>query len=456
MSPCWHGLREAEPVWIGVRGSDAAPPASAPSAPEAAPVSRPRGSYVLDRALAESVAARPAIDPLKPAPLIASAMLQRYVVKPALVEKPAPQFEAQERQNTGSFRDATDDVVVTPGPPGTPLRVSEDGKMAIEDTDLGARQAKVFYATSGVMSSSNRKLRAKDSEYELYKAQTEAISVDNQAATKTVKLDKIMARRRVTGWSPPTNTNPKGRKGTKLKKKHRTADDAGLGLTVANVCGTVANNILRRDVATVVPVLNVALGMTSTGSPEYKAARAFVDLAVSLVQAQTNINNATTGPAVGQITRAYMNLMFNHPVQAAGIAQQLGVNVFADPQVGQAFGSLTLGTEDAHGTLDYAVANQANAQLRQTTTDTPLTHSKKTRDIWGSHYGAVVATSAGNKVTFENYARSHEDSGGLGGGADPVYYFQMYGPASNPAQTWHSQWTTAANPVINPITLVYG
>jgi len=335
------------------------------------------------------------------------------------------------------------------------LRVSEDGKMAIEDSNLSARQPKVFYATSGVMSSSNKKLRAKNSEYELYKAQTDAIRVDNQAQTKTLKLNKIMARRRVTRVALPSLKNPKGTKGTKLKAKHRTAADEGLGLTVANVCGTVANSIVRRDVATVVPALNVALGMTSAGSPEYKAARAFVDLAVSLAQAQGNINDATIGPAVGQITRAYMNLMFNQPVQAAAIAQQLGVNVFADPKVGQAFGSLTLGTEDAHGTLDYAVANQANAQLRQTVTDTPLTVTGKTRDIWGSHYGAVVATSAGNKVTFENYARSHEE-GQLGAGDDPIYYFQMYGPTSNPAQTWHGQWTTGANPVINPITLVYG
>gem|GEM_PF-5181160 len=423
--------------------------------PGAAPVTRQRGSDVLDRALADSVASRPAIDPFDRAPLVASSVLQRYVAKAALVEKPAPQFEAQEMQNTGRFRDANGAAVVTPGQAGTQLRVSEDGKMAIEDTNLSLRQPKVFYATNGVMSSSNTKLRAKNSEYELYNAQTDAIRVDNQAGTKTLKLNKIMARRRVTGVFPPTLNTPKGVKGTKLKEKHQTADDAGFGLTVANVCGTVANSIIRRDVATVVPVLNVALGMTSTGSPEYKAARAFVDLAVSLVQAQGNINNPTIGAAIGQITRAYMNLMFNHPLQAAALAQQLGVNVFADPKVGQAFGSLTLGTENAQGTLDYAVANPANAQLRQTLTDTPLTLSGKTRDIWGSHYGAVVATSAGNKVTFENYARSHEE-GQLGGGADPIYYFQMYGPDSNPAQTWHSQWTTGANPVINPITLVYG
>ena len=178
-----------------------------------------------------------------------------------------------------------------------------------------------------------------------------------------------------------------------------------------------------------------------------------MNLVVSVLQAQTHINDPTAG-AEDQIARAYMSLLVNHPAQASAIAQQLGVNVFADPTVGQAFGSITLGSAQT-GTPDYNVANQANAQVRQTLTATPNTPSGQTRDIWGTHYGAVVATSAGNKITFENYARTHEE-GHLGDGTDPIYYFQMYGPASNPAQTWHGQWTTGANPVINPITLTFG
>jgi len=80
--------------------------------PGASAATRQGGSDVLDRALADSVAGRAAIGPFQSVPRVASPVLQRYVVKAALVEKPAPQFEAQEMQNTGSFRDAHDNVVV--------------------------------------------------------------------------------------------------------------------------------------------------------------------------------------------------------------------------------------------------------------------------------------------------------------------------------------------------------
>jgi hypothetical protein len=75
--------------------------------------------------------------------------------------------------------------------------------------------------------------------------------------------------------------------------------------------------------------------------------------------------------------------------------------------------------------------------------------------MWGTHYGAVVAESKGNKITLENYGRQGEDP--TNKDKDPLYYFQMYGPGSGAAaDTWHGQWSTAATPLINPITMVYG
>lgn len=78
------------------------------------------------------------------------------------------------------------------------------------------------------------------------------------------------------------------------------------------------------------------------------------------------------------------------------------------------------------------------------------------RHGWGQHIGAVVAMSAGNRVTLENYARSHE-LGAMRQGPD--YYFQMYGPPNLPNQTWHHAWTAGAvaagiAPVKNAVTIV--
>lgn len=62
---------------------------------------------------------------------------------------------------------------------------------------------------------------------------------------------------------------------------------------------------------------------------------------------------------------------------------------------------------------------------------------------------------AGNKVTLENYARKGEgEAANLTGPYS--CYFQMYGPATNAAQTWHGTWSTGAHPVLNAITMVYG
>ena len=70
------------------------------------------------------------------------------------------------------------------------------------------------------------------------------------------------------------------------------------------------------------------------------------------------------------------------------------------------------------------------------------------------YFGAVVAESGGNKITLENYGRKHEEGSNLPN--DPIYYFQMYGPASAGGQSWYEAWNAGVNPTINTITLTYG
>jgi hypothetical protein len=79
------------------------------------------------------------------------------------------------------------------------------------------------------------------------------------------------------------------------------------------------------------------------------------------------------------------------------------------------------------------------------------------RNQWGQHIGAVVAVSGVDRVTLENYARTHEF--GALRDEEPDYYFQMYGPPSKPTQTWHHAWSAGAAaaglpPVKNAVTVV--
>ena len=74
-------------------------------------------------------------------------VLQRYVKGQALAVRGANEFTAQVKQASGSWRTAAGVQLATRGA-NTPLRISEDGQLAIEDSDLTARQPKVFYTTT--------------------------------------------------------------------------------------------------------------------------------------------------------------------------------------------------------------------------------------------------------------------------------------------------------------------
>ncbi len=358
-------------------------------------------------------------------------VLQRYALQQAAVVMGA-QFHAQVKQGNGSFRTGAG-VVTATGPNTTQLRVSEDGKMAIEDTDLSQRQPKVFYATQAVFNSANRALGRHNSHYRLFVDQTNAITVAD-AGGVAVRLHRILPKRDISWY-----------------KKH-TPTTKGMGVTVKDVCDQVASEIVGRDVALLLPKLDKAIGMDpNVTAHEYKVARWLFEkhtINEGAADQHVNVDVIQNAGTRDQIAHDYMQVLINAPVAAAAIAQELGINAFADPRVGQSFGSISMGNPTDQGILDEVTG------VRRRPLTPSAAPSGYTRDIWGTHYGAVVAESAGNKVTFENYGRKGEDPTNLAG--DPIYYFQMYGPTTNAAQTWHGQWTTGAHPVINPITMVYG
>ena len=103
---------------------------------------------------------------------------------------------------------------------------------------------------------------------------------------------------------------------------------------------------------------------------------------------------------------AYHAIQLNQPALAKQVAQSLGVNKFAMPNVGEAYETYRVGVgmpplqDEVAGTTHWV------------------------RHNWGQHIGGVVAASGNDRVTLENYARKHEIDN-MRTGAD--YYFQMYG-----------------------------
>ncbi|XHX77665.1 MAG: DUF4157 domain-containing protein [Stenomitos frigidus ULC029] len=150
-------------------------------------------------------------------------------------------------------------------------------------------------------------------------------------------------------------------------------------------------------------------------------------------------------PVTNNLDAAYSAVIAGYPrtpVQMAGdlqtALQDLGVNQYAAPEIGQIFGSSMTGMPDGSGRVaEYKTGKSKNASS----------------EGWSSHYGSVVAKSGGDSITLENYARVAEN-GGAAAGATQEYYFQMYGSALG--QSWHDTWTNAGRSVMNAVTTVFG
>jgi hypothetical protein len=398
-----------------------------------------------------------------------SGALQRYVRvnnnAPGVVVNPpgagvaAPQeFEAQQPLQPGQVGQ----VLVAGAPAG--LRVSEDGQMAIEDSDLTARQPKVFYAHQGVWQASNAALA--QSRFELYADRQNAITV-TLPAVGAIQLDRVLPRVVIpaAGAGAP-----------------RTPGEQGLSLNVDPDCIMIATAILGNPPPAQERELTIVRGAgASRDMGEYRTAAAMLEWARSmswwsvlwppswwerLTQGGRSRAERLTlekfraalggGPGMQAVAQQYAFLRRNNPATADQVAEALGVNVHAEPALGEAFESYQLGLPKnyVHGPGPDFEADPTGAT--QATLLSPNGAGPPTRHAWGQHIGVVVALSAGNRVTLENYARSHE-LGAMRTGPD--YYFQMYGPPTLPQQTWHHAWTAGAvaaglPPIKNAVTIV--
>ena len=149
------------------------------------------------------------------------------------------------------------------------------------------------------------------------------------------------------------------------------------------------------------------------------------------------------------VAQAYATFLTTYPATAAKLAKKLGVNEFAEPKVGEAFVTEAVGVTGHGGVVNWVVDATGATTTELLTADATVRGGQR-RSVWGNHAGAVVATSGGDKVTLENYARSGEDPAMMAD--DEIYYFAMYGPVTKPAQTWHQTWNQGTAPIANAVT----
>jgi hypothetical protein len=412
--------------------------------------------------------------------------IRRYFVHtPAKGRVKGQQFQAQEKAaDAASFVDPeTKKTTVTePAEKRPPLRVSDDGRIAIEDSDLKSRQAKVFYAEPSVVKESNARLLETGSKYQLFMETASVVSVPSKDGKPLHALGRVL----------PRNVQS-------FDKETGAYTDEGMTMEVQATCDEVAQAIvhtgnigdfpiLKKSIETAVGFgeLNVAkylLARVMNATPDEAVAAASKALQLgpqddaerqrrtdeklrapdpkadedarflrenNIVQTdeekakiaagkQTRIAGAVKAEMEAElkvgIADAYGKMLVKQPRLAAQLSAELGVNTDAAPAVGQAFGSVQMQAKDKR---DWRTGKQRTLEQGGS---------------WGSHYGAVIAKSGGDSVTLENYARNRENTG-IADATSAMYYFQMYG--SEKGQTWHETWANSDRRVVNPLTQVMG
>jgi hypothetical protein len=376
---------------------------------------------------------------------------QRYVLGAATHAVSTTELLGQVRQADNSFRDPTDPThkqIITAGTDPTvanSLRITEDGKMAIEHTNGGARQAKVFFAEPATIKSSNAALLKRGSRYLLATRTVGAITVNDQKGKSHV-LDAV---------EPILNPHATQKSTPKKVAPHLGGQAQGLAVGFENTCIAVAEAIVGKKYGTVKSGKN---WVSNVGIPTSQVKKLGLLTALEQGQWATAIADAMTKQGKRQhgtmneaaIAQAYGIFLNSHPAAATKLAKKLGVNEFVTPRVGQAYVTESVGLTANPGIVNWAQDSTGNTTTHLTIPDATVRGGTR-RTGWGNHAGAVVAASGGNTVTLENYARKGGEDPDLVDN-DPIYYFAMYGPASKPQQTWHQVWTQGTTPIANGIT----
>jgi hypothetical protein len=246
---------------------------------------------------------------------------------------------------------------------GQSLRLSDDGNMAIEDTDLSRRQPKEFYATSTIVRESNQALQRVGARVSLIQGA--------HALTIVTAKGQVIALYTVTphfAKAPPQNCNA----------------------MAAEVIGSSSGFTAMKKAAGMNAAKKIAV------DTQRLLARAFHDKQVTAQQFDK---------LEGTLVEEYVSKL----PQSQDILEREQINQYAKPGVGEAFMIGTLGNP----------TNQNGSVARVL----DLESGEERALGWGFHFAGVVAVSGNDRVTLENYARGDDRRDD----ADPRWFFQMYG-----------------------------
>jgi Domain of unknown function (DUF4157) len=315
-----------------------------------------------------------------------------------------------------SFLNAAGNLnLVSANPANVTLRVSANGRLAIEDCVLTARQPKVCYATQALIDESNNWRRAVGNAVTLIP--------DSAVANQTITINGQVLRRVTLSYGPW----------------------GGLGIAAVGPqnCNDVVNAALGAGYAEI--AAPDGIGALPLQLPESEVARFMVNPAQAAVSgAPLSIQQANTARV---IAAAYGAALLNNTLrQVAGVPadRHFGVNQYAAPGLGEAFCLCSLQAVPAGSTLMTAQLSTDYSRA-----GTPVLDAGS---FWSAHWASVVLKDGSDVITLENYARNTEAAPSDAARARIGYYFQMYdtAPGAPPNHTFHGSWTGAAVRAANP------
>ncbi len=272
---------------------------------------------------------------------------------------------------------------------GDTWRVADDGKFAVrqDDPTYGGRH---FYATSGMISSSNSALQGQKS----------MLALDSGGDSQKVGAQTL------------TRVEP-----TNLKTNTSGNDRAG-GMMWPQDCGVAANSVMHQD--------------KYKGKGVYNKERE----ATFIEQALAYIQGVEAKPVDEQETpaRNYGTVYYKHRGRKQYSPQQILNDIFEDVSgkefqgAWDSYKALSEADRDAFDKL-VGLNKYAQAEVGEAYSIVANRDENIDQRVWNFHWGGVVMRGGGDSVTMENFAGSGEDA----------WDFQMYGPPSKKGQTFHEQ-----------------
>jgi hypothetical protein len=248
-------------------------------------------------------------------------------------------------------------------PLGQSLRLSDDGNMAVEDSDLSSRQPKEFYATSTIVRESNQALQRVGARISLVQG-THALTI----VTANRQVNELYTVTPLFAKAPPQNCNA------------MAAEIIGSSSGFTAMKKSAGTNAAKKIAADTAHLL----------------AKAFHDKQVTAQEFEK---------LEGTLVEEYVSKL----PQSEHILERERINQYAQPGVGEAYMIGTLGNPTNRNGGTARVLDLESGEERNLG--------------WGFHFAGVVAVSGNDRVTLENYARGDDRRDD----ADPRWYFQMYG-----------------------------